>query len=105
MTNEEFQKQLQKYRFYLKPELYDVLVMTGSVFSEEARIEIIDKFKEAEVEMQELADYQKERVGILQKGLNKIKGIYENIKSDFKKFTEKDEAEEKAEADKLITNM
>lgn len=105
MTNETFQKELEKYRFYLKPELYDVLVMTGSVFSKEARIEIIDKFKEAEQEMQELTDYQQKRVGILKKGLEKIKGIYKNIKSDFRKFTEKNKSKEESEADRLITNI
>lgn len=105
MTNEQFKQELQKYRFYLKPELYDVLVMVGDVFSVESRVEIINKFKEAEAEMRELADYQKERVGILQGGLKKIQGIYENIKSDFKKFAEKSKVEEGTEAEKLITNL
>jgi hypothetical protein len=105
MTNEEFKQELQKYRFYLKPELYDVLVMVGDVFSVESRVEIINKFKEAEMEMKELADYQKERVGILQRGLTRIQGIYENIKSDFRKFAEKNKITEEKEAEKLITNL
>jgi len=105
MTNEQFKQELQKYRFYLKPELYDMLIMVGDVFSVESRVEIINQFREAEAEMKELADYQKERVGILQRGLKRIQGIYENIKSDFRKFSEKNKAEEGAKAEKLIANL
>jgi hypothetical protein len=105
MTNKEFQKELQKYRFYLKPELYDVLTLTSSVFSEEARMEIVDKFREAEAEMKELADYQQERIGILKRGLNKINEYYKSLKTKFKQAYKKEKAKEKKEADDLITNL
>jgi len=105
MTNENFQKELQKYRFYLKPELYDVLVAVGDVFSDEARTEIVDKFREAEAEMKELTDCQQKRIGILKKGLNKINEYYQSLKSKFRQISGQQTIQEKAEAEKLITNL
>jgi hypothetical protein len=105
MTNQEFKEELDKYKLYLKPELYDVLITCIPVFSDEAKVDIVEKMREAESEMQQLAAYQQERIGILQRGLNQLNEIYNNLKTEFKKMMERDEKEEKGEAEKLISNI
>jgi len=79
MTNQEFQKELEKYKIYLRPELYNVLVTCVPVFSDEAKKDIVKSFKEAESEMKELAKYQKKRISIIERGIKKLNSIYQDL--------------------------
>ena len=105
MKNEDFQKELKKYKAYLKPELYEVFVKYGEAFLDNARKLIIEKLQEADAEMRELAAYQQKRIEIRKKGLEKLEKIYEQTKSEYQEMVSEKEGAEKEEAEKLLTNL
>lgn len=105
MNNQDFQKELQKYQAYLKPELFKVLTEKGEFFPDGARDVVIEKLKEAETQMQELAAYQQERVEIRKKGLENIEGIYEKTKEKYQEMVSTKEGAEKEDAEKLLHNL
>ena len=105
MTDTEFKEALTGYKYYLKPALFTVLAQNADVFSDKTKQEIIIKLKEADDQMKGLHDYQEKRIKIMKRGLDKIEDFYTDVKSKFKKFTEKEKAGDEAEAENLISNM
>jgi len=105
MTDQEFKSAITQFKFYLKPQMFDTLIENSDVFSDETRSEIIAKLQEADNQMKELHEYQQVREGILQRGLNKISDIYDNMKARYTQLKEKDHQADEIEADKLITNI
>jgi len=105
VTDEEFKSTLKKFRYYLKPALFTVLAENAEVFSDTTKKEIIDKIMEADTQMKELYDYQEKRNNIMKRGLEKIEEVYANVKARFKAAGASEKELEKAEADKLISNL
>lgn len=105
MTNEEFKKTLTEFKYYLKPALFAVLSGNADIFSEETKIEIIQKLKEADAQVQEIHDYQEKRNTVLKRGLEKVEGLYKSIKIKFQNEGVAEQATELAKADKLISNL
>ena len=105
VTNDEFKESLTKFKYYLKPALFTVLVENVDVFSEVTKKEIIDKLIEADRQMQGLYDYQEKRNGVIRRGLEKIDEIYSKAKSRFRETINHEKRLEASEADRLISNL
>ena len=105
MTNDIFQRELLKYQAYLKPQLYDTLVMVGEVFTDDMRIEIIEELDKADIKMAKLAAYEKQREGIIKRGIKKLKKLYNKAKASLQKQVQDEEDADKAQAEEIIANM
>ena len=105
MTSKEFKTALTEFKCYLKPALFTVLSENADVFSDETKLEIIEKLIEADDQMKELNDCQEKRNGIMRKGLEKIEEIYTNVKARFQAASVSEKEDEAIEADNLISNL
>ena len=105
MSNDEFKTFLTEYKIFLKPALFTVLIENADAFSDETKLEIIEKLVEADKEMAELHDYQEKRNGIMKRGIQKIHEVYENVKAKFQAEGASQREIEAIEADKLISNL
>ena len=105
MTDQEFKSALHKFRFYLKPQMFEVLVESSDAFSDQTKIEIIEKLQEADNQMKELHDYQLKRNDIMKRGVDKMSRIYENMKKKYQQLVSKEEDADARSAEKLISNM
>lgn len=105
MTNEEFKKTLEGFKYYLKPALFVVLSENADAFNDETKKEIIAKLQEADKQMHELVDYQEKRNGIMRKGLQKIQDIYAKAKARFEAAVTNEHQAEMSAADEYISNL
>ena len=105
MTDQEFQSALNNFKFYLKPQMLTVLVENADIFDDNTKQEIVEKLQEADNQMKELHDYQKERNGILKRGMVKIDEVYTNVKSRFQQAGADEKATEAAQAEQLLTDI
>ncbi len=105
MTNDEFKTLLTEYKIFLKPALFTILIENADAFSDETKLQIVEKLDEADKQMSELHDYQEKRNGIMRKGLDRIHEIYENVKARFQAEGANQKKMEVIEADKLIANL
>lgn len=105
MKNEIFLKELVKYQMYLKPQLYNVLVNVGEVFTEEMRMELINELEKADLKMEKLAIYEKKREGIIKRGINTLKELYNKAKASLEKEKADDEDLDRAKAEEIIANI
>lgn len=105
MSDQEFQSALNNFKFYLKPEMFAVIMENMEIFSDVTRKEIIEKLQEADSQVRELHEYQEKRNGILRKGMKKMDEIYTNVKIRFQAAVDKDRESESEEAEQLISNI
>ena len=105
MTNEKFLQEVEKFKLYLKPELYQVLVMVSEVLSEDMRVSMIKDLEDADLKMNKIALYQQRRVSILQKGLNKFKQIYKRVKKAYSDKVKDEESLDRSQAEEIIANI
>lgn len=105
MKNEKFLQELKKFQMYLKPELYEVLVRVAEVFSDEMREEMINELEKADLKMEKLAIYEKQREGIVQKGIKKLKNLYIKAKEILQKQIQNEEKADKVQAEEIIANI
>lgn len=105
MTHDEFKTIITNFKYYLKPDLFNVLIENADLFSDETKQEIVAKLQEAEGEMRELHEYQEKRNGIMESGVEKLKSIYVKIKANFQEAVGDERNIELEDANQLISNL
>lgn len=105
MKNEKFLQELEQFKMYLKPELYEVLVRASEVFTDEMRKDMINELEKADLKMEKLAIYEKQRGGIAQRGVKKLASLYSKAKAILKRQIQDEENSDKIQAEKIIANI
>ena len=105
MKNEIFLQKLENLKIYLKPELYEVLVRVSVVISDEMRIEMIEELESADIKMEKLAIYEKQREGIIRKGIETLKNIYNKAKDALCQRIQREENADRVQAENIIANI